>query len=149
MIEPPAVDWGELRTGQVYTGTVKRVEPYGAFVDVGATRDGLVHVSEITSDYIQDPKEYVRVGDEVQVKVLNVDSRRRRIELSIKALEDHLADDEDEDLEEAPTAMELAWREAQTEEEQDRGEARRQKAARQAERDDIFERTLRLRSDQE
>jgi small subunit ribosomal protein S1 len=111
MIEPPAVDWDEIRAGQVYSGKVKRLERYGAFVDIGATRDGLVHVSEITSDYIQDPKEYLKAGDEVQVKVLNVDHKRRRIELSVKALEEHLvADEEDDDLEEVPTAMERAQR---------------------------------------
>jgi len=98
MIEPPAVDWDEIRAGQVYTGTVKRLEQFGAFVNIGATRDGLVHVSEITSDYIQDPREYVRVGDEVQVKVLKVDHKRRRIELSMKALEENLSAEEMMDL---------------------------------------------------
>jgi ribosomal protein S1 len=151
MVEPPAVDWDELRAGQVFTGTVKRVERYGAFVDIGATRDGLVHVSEITSDYIQDPKDYVKVGDEVQVKVLKVDRRRRRIELSMKAMEEHLVEEVEEELEEAPTAMELAWRQAQSADEEARGEARRKKARqqREADADDIYSRTLGLRGDQE
>ncbi len=149
MVEPPAVDWDELRAGQVFTGTVKRVERYGAFVDIGATRDGLVHVSEITSDYIQDPKDYVRVGDEVQVKVLKVDRRRRRIELSMKAMEEHLVEAEEEELEEAPTAMELAWRQAQSADEEARSEARRKKARQQREADDIYSRTLGLRGDRE
>jgi small subunit ribosomal protein S1 len=150
MIEPAAVDWEEMRAGQVYTGTIKRVERYGAFVDIGATRDGLVHVSEITSDYIQDPKDYVRVGDEVQVKVLKVDHRRRRIELSMKALEDHLeADEEEEAPEAAPTAMELAWRQAQGGDEEERRQARRKKPRQLPEEDDIFSRTLRLRADRE
>jgi ribosomal protein S1 len=147
MIEPVAVDWDEIRAGQVYTGKVKRLERFGAFVDIGATRDGLVHVSEITTDYIQDPKEYVKVGDEVQVKVLKVDQKKRRIELSIKALEDHLlADEEDEDLEEAPTAMEVAWNQARA----GRGKKRRQRQKRSRSRrddDDIFSRTLGLRED--
>lgn len=150
MIEPPAVDWDEIRSGQVYSGTVKRVERYGAFVDIGATRDGLVHVSEITSDYIQDPKDYVRVGNEVQVKVLKVDRRRRRIELSMKALEEHLTSEEEgEALEEAPTTMQLAWREAQSGDEEDRRPPRRRKTRQQVEEDDIYARTLRMRSDQE
>jgi predicted RNA-binding protein with RPS1 domain len=147
MIEPVAVDWDEIRAGQVYTGKVKRLERFGAFVDIGATRDGLVHVSEITTDYIQDPKEYVKVGDEVQVKVLKVDHKRRRIELSIKALEEHLlASEEDEDLEEAPTAMELAWNQARA----GRSKKRRQRQKRSRSRrddDDIFSRTLGLRED--
>jgi small subunit ribosomal protein S1 len=149
MVEPPAVDWDELRPGQVFTGTVKRVERYGAFVDIGATRDGLVHVSEITSDYIQDPKDYVKVGDEAQVKVLKIDRRRRRIELSMKAMEEHLVEEEEEELDEAPTAMELAWRQAQSAEEEARGEERRKKARQQSEADDIYSRTLSLRGDQE
>lgn len=149
MIEPPAVDWDELRAGQVYSGTVKRLERFGAFVDIGVTRDGLVHVSEITSDYIQDPKEYLKVGDEVQVKVLKVDRGRRRIELSIKALEEHLAvEDEEEELEEAPTAMELAWRQARSGRESRHEAQRRKKARLRREQDDIFSRTLRLRDDQ-
>jgi ribosomal protein S1 len=117
-------------------------------VDIGATRDGLVHVSEITSDYIQDPKEYVKTGDEVQVKVLGVDQKKRRIELSIKALEEHLEADEDEDeLEEAPTPMELAWRQAQSGKGSKAKAGRRKKTREQRERDDIFARTLRLRED--
>ena len=149
MIEPPAVDWDEIRAGQVYTGTVKRLEQFGAFVNIGATRDGLVHVSEITSDYIQDPREYVRVGDEVQVKVLKVDHKRRRIELSMKALEEHLsAEEEGEELEEAPTAMELAWHHARGDFKGQRKERRRKKTRRRSAEDDVFSRTLRLREDQ-
>jgi ribosomal protein S1 len=147
MIEPPAVDWDEIRAGQVYTGQIKRLERFGAFVDIGATRDGLVHVSEITSDYIQDPKEYVRVGDEVQVKVLKVDRKKRRIELSIKALEDHFADEEEDDEEESPTAMEVAWRQARTGREKKRDRRRRKRSQSRRDQDDIFSRTLDLRSD--
>jgi small subunit ribosomal protein S1 len=150
MIEPPAVDWDEIRAGQVYSGKVKRLERYGAFVDIGATRDGLVHVSEITSDYIQDPKEYLKAGDEVQVKVLNVDHKRRRIELSVKALEEHLvADEEEDDLEEVPTAMELAWRQARGGRKERPSQARRKRVQQRRDEDDIFARTLELRGDQE
>lgn len=150
MIEPPAVDWDEIRSNQVYTGTVKRLERFGAFVDIGATREGLVHVSEITSDYIQDPKEYVKVGDEVQVKVLKVDRRKRRIELSMKALEEHLLEEEEEEAtEEMLTAMELAWRQAQTGGETRHTEQRHKKAHPSRVQDDIIARTLSLRGDEE
>jgi ribosomal protein S1 len=150
MIEPPAVDWDDIRAGQVYSGMVKRIERYGAFVDIGTTRNGLVHVSEITSDYIQDPKQYVKVGDEVQVKVLKVDRKKRRIELSMKALEEHLAgEEEEEEPEDAPTAMEMAWRQAQGEPDEEQQRPRRKRPQQQREQDDIFARTLRLRSDQE
>ena len=150
MIEPPAVDWDEIRSGQVYAGTVKRLERFGAFVDIGSTRDGLVHVSEITSDYIQDPKEYVKVGDEVQVKVLKVDRRKRRIELSMKALEEHLLEEEEEEeAEEMLTVMEMAWRQAQTGGETRHTEQRHKKAQISRVQDDIIARTLSLRSDEE
>ena len=150
MIEPAAVDWDDIRAGQVYSGRVKRLERFGVFVDIGATRDGLVHVSEITSDHIQDPKEYVKVGDEVQVKVLQVDHERRRIELSIKALEEYvLAEEEFSELEEDPTAIELAWREARGGREGHRRSSRRKKSTRPRVEDDIFTRTLRMRDDQE
>jgi len=149
MIEPPAVDWDDLRAGQVFTGTVKRLERFGAFVDIGATRDGLVHVSEITSDYIQDPKQHVKPGDEVQVKVLKVDHKRRRIELSMKELEEHLAVEEDEEeLEEAPTAMEVAWRQARGERPKSQKQQRRKRSRQRRSQDDIFSRTLGLREDQ-
>jgi small subunit ribosomal protein S1 len=150
MIEPPGVDWDEIHPDQVYTGKVKRIERFGAFIDIGATRDGLVHVSEITTSYIQDPKEYLKVGDEVQVKVLKVDRKRRRIELSIKALEDYLEDeDKDEELGDEPTAMEFAWRQAQSGRKKRRGQPRRKKGQFRGEQDDVFTRTLRLQSDRD
>jgi len=150
MIEPPAVEWTEIRAGQVYSGTVKRMEHFGAFVDIGATRDGLVHVSEITSDYIRDPKEYLHAGDEIQVKVLQVDHKKRRIELSIKALEDHQAAEEQvEALDETQTALEYAWRQATGKTGPSRRERRPKKARRQYREDDIFTRTLGLRGDQD
>jgi small subunit ribosomal protein S1 len=149
MIEPPAVDWQDLRPGQVYTGTVKRLERFGAFVDIGATRDGLVHVSEITSGYIRDPKDHLKPGDEVQVKVLNVDRKRRRIELSMKAIEEHLVVEEDDvEEDEAPTTMEVAWRQAQAERRERRRERSKKERSRQDD-GDIFSRTLRLRGDED
>lgn len=148
MIEPPKVDWGDIRSGQVYTGIVKRLERFGAFVDIGATRDGLVHVSEITSDHVEDPSEYVKVADEVQVKVLKVDHAKRRIELSIKALEGHFVVEEDEEaLEAEATAMELAWRQARGGPGEHGRQPRRRKSRKRDEDDDIYSRTLRLRSD--
>jgi ribosomal protein S1 len=150
MIEPPEVDWDDIRAGQVYTGKVKRLERYGAFVDIGATRDGLVHVSEITSEYIQDPKDYVKPGEEIQVKVLKVDRRRRRIELSMKALEEHLvAEEAEEEFEEIPTAMEVAWREAQQERKAQQRQERHKRAREAREDEDIYSRTLQLREERD
>ncbi len=148
MIEPLAVEWDEIRPGQVYTGTVTRLERFGAFVDIGTTRDGLVHVSEITAeDYIRDPQERLSVGDEVQVKVLKVDRKRRRLELSIKALEEHLVEEveEEEEPEEQLTAIELAWRQAQRAKRHKKHH--RKKAQRRRVQDEIFARTLQLRDE--
>ena len=86
MIEPLAVDWSDLEKGQAYSGKVTRLETYGAFVDIGAEREGLVHISELSHDYIKHPSETVSVGDEVQVEVLGYSKRKRRIDLSMKAL---------------------------------------------------------------
>ena len=86
MIEPVAVEWSDLKDGQVYTGKVTRLEGFGAFIDVGAEREGLVHISELSHGYVKSPSEVLSVGDEVQVQVLGFSKRKRRIDLSIKAL---------------------------------------------------------------
>src|SRR5689334_7080282 len=88
MIPPPGMMWNEIQIGQVLTGTVVRVEKFGAFVDVGAERPGMVHVSELASGYVNSPTEVVKVGDEVQVKVIKVNAKKKQIDLSIKALEE-------------------------------------------------------------
>ena len=86
MIPPLAVDWTELKTDQVYEGKVTRLETFGAFVGIGAEREGLVHISELSHNYVKHPSEVVNVGDEVEVKVLGFNRRKRRIDLSMKAL---------------------------------------------------------------
>jgi small subunit ribosomal protein S1 len=76
----------ELEQGDVRTGHVISLADFGAFVDIGGA-DGLVHLSEISWKRIGHPKEVLKVGQEVQVKVLDIDPERRRISLSIRALE--------------------------------------------------------------
>lgn len=70
----------------MYEGKVTRLETFGAFVGIGAEREGLVHISELSHNYVKHPSEVVNVGDEVQVKVLGFNRRKRRIDLSMKAL---------------------------------------------------------------
>ena len=76
----------DLQPGMVLEGVVTNVTKFGAFVDVGVHQDGLVHISELSNRYIKEPGEAVKVGQIVNVKVLSVDAKTRRIGLSIKQL---------------------------------------------------------------
>lgn len=116
MIEPLAVEWSELKRGQIYTGKVTKTEKFGAFVDIGAERPGLVHISELANYRVEDVSDVVKPGSEVRVQVIGVDSRKKQIKLSMKAVEAaelkaEAAEpaDEAEDL----TAMQVAFRRAQ------------------------------------
>jgi protein Tex len=74
----------DLKPDMVLQGTVRNVADFGAFVDIGVHQDGLVHISEIANKFIKHPLEVVKVGDIVNVKVLDVDVKRKRISLTIK-----------------------------------------------------------------
>ncbi|MCI0625903.1 MAG: helix-hairpin-helix domain-containing protein [Acidobacteria bacterium] len=76
----------DLKVEMVLEGAVTNVTNFGAFVDIGVHQDGLVHVSELSNRFIQDPREAVHVGEIVKVKVIGVDVAMKRISLSIKAL---------------------------------------------------------------
>jgi uncharacterized protein len=78
----------DLLEGMVLKGVVTNVTRFGAFVDIGVHQDGLVHISELSHDFITNPEEVVKVEDKVKVKVLGVDLKLSRIQLSIKALQD-------------------------------------------------------------
>ncbi|NWF64852.1 MAG: S1 RNA-binding domain-containing protein [Chloroflexi bacterium] len=78
---------GELEEGKTYTGRVTSLADFGAFVNINGA-DGLVHLSEISWDHVSHPKEVLEVGQEVNVKVINIDREKRRIGLSIRALQD-------------------------------------------------------------
>jgi ribosomal protein S1 len=153
MVEPPEVDIRTLKPDMLLTGKVVRLESFGAFVDIGAGRDGMIHVSEMGRGYVGGPSEIVSLGDEVQVRVLEVDARRGRIALSMKDLpmDDYMLD---EDAEEIPTSMELALRYAMEEQGVDLPvkedtRRRRKKSRRRYDRmqDDIVSRTLRTHHD--
>ena len=75
---------GDLQPGMVLEGVVTNVANFGAFVDVGVHQDGLVHVSALSSRYVRDPREVVRAGQVVRVKVLEVDAKRQRIALTMR-----------------------------------------------------------------
>ena len=76
----------DVTAGMILEGVVTNVTKFGAFVDIGVHQDGLVHISELSNRYIKDPSEAVKTGQVVKVKVLSVDTKAKRIALSIKAL---------------------------------------------------------------
>jgi ribosomal protein S1 len=112
MVRPTRLKWDQIKPGLKATGKVTRLEKFGAFVDIGAERDGLVHVSEMSDGYVRDPSEVARVGDEVEVAVLEVDRGKRRIRLTMNISLEDLMEEVEEEEEEIPTAMEVAIREA-------------------------------------
>ncbi len=78
----------DVQVGMVVPGMVTNLTRFGAFIDIGVKQDGLVHVSEIAHRYISDPGEALKLGQKVQVKILEVDILRKRIALSIKQTEE-------------------------------------------------------------
>lgn len=77
-----------LKEGMVLDGVVRNVVDFGVFVDISVHQDGLVHISEISKDYIKHPSEVLKVGDKVTVKVLSVDVKTKRISLTIKGVDE-------------------------------------------------------------
>ena len=74
----------DLKKDMVLNGTVRNVVDFGAFIDIGVKEDGLVHISQLSNRYIKHPKEVVKVGDIVKVRIMEVDMERGRIALSMK-----------------------------------------------------------------
>ena len=75
----------DLRVGMALEGVVTNVTAFGAFVDIGVHQDGLVHISELSDKFVKDPREVVKAGDVVRVRVKEVDAPRKRIALSMKS----------------------------------------------------------------
>ena len=86
ILRTDVLDMKDLKEGMVLKGTVRNVIDFGAFVDIGVHQDGLVHISQMTEKYIRHPLEVVSVGDIVDVKVLSVDLKKKRIQLTMKGI---------------------------------------------------------------
>ena len=168
MIKPLDLEWREIEKEMIVKGTVTRIEKFGAFVEIGAERPGLVHISELTHDYIKNVTDVVKEGDEVEVKILDVDRKKKQIKLSMKALVEkpekivkevvqqkfERRDKETKDAREAvaaeeheepiPTAMEMALRQAMDKVKDSDAEQpmRKKTKANQNELENILERTL-------
>ena len=74
----------DLKEGMILNGTVRNVIDFGAFVDIGVKHDGLVHISEMSNNYVKNPSEIVSVGDIVKVKVIGIDNEKQKVKLSMK-----------------------------------------------------------------
>ena len=172
MIEPLAMEWNEIKPESVVKGKVVRLETYGAFVDFGAERPGLVHVSEMARGYIKNPNEVVKEGDEVEAVVLDVNRRKKQIRLSMKALQPEIEETEkvfaksekkgrggkrkskkdamdyvmnEEPKEPELTAMQIAWQEALDRAKSRKDEIQKDKRAKAGasnEQEDLLNRTL-------
>jgi general stress protein 13 len=76
-----------IEAGDIVKGKVTGIQPYGVFVELDEGMQGLVHISEISHEFVKNIRDYVKIGEEITVKVLAVDPRTKRISLSMKALE--------------------------------------------------------------
>ena len=158
MKEPLALEWREIKPGITVKGQVVRLESFGAFVEIGAERPGLIHISELSHSYVRTPSEVVREGDEVEAKVLEVNRRKKQIKLSIKALQvlpetlqqpergSKKKQEEEQPKEPELTAMEMAMRQAmekaEGEEKSASGKKSRKNKGSSEEQDEILSRTL-------
>ncbi|MEG1917700.1 MAG: Tex family protein [Oscillospiraceae bacterium] len=84
VLRTDVLDIKDIAPGMVLTGTVRNVIDFGVFVDIGVHQDGLVHISQVCDKFIRHPSEIVAVGDVVQVLVLEIDAKKKRISLSMK-----------------------------------------------------------------
>jgi uncharacterized protein len=109
----------DLKPGMVLEGVVTNVANFGAFVDIGVHQDGLVHISMLANKFVKDPREVVKAGDVVKVKVLEVDVARKRIALTMRLDAAPRSRDESESRRDAPRAR--ASRPAATPEPQGNG----------------------------
>lgn len=171
MIEPLRLEWSDMKPEMPVKGKVVRVESYGAFVDIGAERPGLVHVSELAHGYVKSANEVVKEGEEVEAVILEVDRKKKQIRLSMKALQPEVIEEKPGRKEERknkgkrgakarkeesetapvveaePTVMEIAWREAleKAQARKSNDKAKRSKSGVSQEQEEILSRTLKSR----
>lgn len=86
LIDPGTKTIRDLEKGELVTGTVTRILPYGAFVDIGVGRDALLHVREMGEGYVAKPEDVVKVGETVEARIIELSRRRGRVDLSLKGL---------------------------------------------------------------
>lgn len=150
MIPPGTRTIDDLEQGMIVNGRVTRLAPYGAFVDIGLPREGMLHVREMADGYVRAPEDVVTVGEELDVRIIGLDKRRGRIDLSIKGLHPEIqaAAAPNVPEEDPPTLMEIALREAMGDNlplpTPKKRHKKRQRRSRQREQDEIISRTLEI-----
>ena len=82
--DPNVKTFGDLREGQILPGIITNITRFGCFVDIGIKENGLIHISNLADKFVSDPTEIVSLHQHVQVKVIGIDSERKRIQLSLK-----------------------------------------------------------------
>jgi small subunit ribosomal protein S1 len=170
MIQPLALEWKDIKPDLIVKGKVSRLESYGAFIDIGAEKPGMVHVSEMSHDYVKSPSEVLKVGEEIEAKVLDVDRRKKQIRLSIKAIlpepEEVLKEvsqseapkrsgknrkkpeeivEEPEPSEPELTAFQIAFQKAQERSGSKTDKTRKNKSGASEEQEELLQRTLKTR----
>jgi ribosomal protein S1 len=142
MVEPPAVDWSDIKVGQTYTGKVTRVENFGAFIDIGAEREGMVHVSEMETGYVARPSDVVKVGQEVEVRVIEINPKKRQIKLTMKMDMADIEEAAEEHEEPVLTPMQLAFQAARQQNQPTTTAVKEKGPTKRNEQEDIFARTI-------
>ncbi|NPA91676.1 MAG: S1 RNA-binding domain-containing protein [Chloroflexi bacterium] len=153
MIPPGTKTIRDLQVGDIVKGTVTRIEPYGAFVDIGIGRDALLRVREMAEGYVRNPEDIVQVGEELEARVIRVDVRRNQVDLSLKGLREEAEEPQaveqelpealpEEEEEEIVSPFEIAFLEAQAQKERRREKRRKKKRWEAFEDDEIIRRTL-------
>jgi small subunit ribosomal protein S1 len=103
--EDPWADIANLyKVGDVVTGKVSKITAFGAFVELSNKIDGLIHISQLSRDRVEKVKDVLKIGDEVEARVIKVDTDERRIGLSIKAVSENFTDEDLKAAEEEYTA---------------------------------------------
>jgi len=87
MFKPLDLEWRDIKKDMVVKGKVVRIEPFGVFLDIGAERPGLIHISELAHGYVRTPGDVVKEGDELEAQVIDLNKKKKQIKLSLKALQ--------------------------------------------------------------
>jgi len=169
MIEPLMYEWKDLQPEMVVKGKVVRLESYGAFVDIGAERPGMIHISELAQGYVKNAGDVVKEGQEIEAAILNVDRKKRQIRLSMKALQPEIVEEEkpvrenkrggkkskkaemeevmveEKSTEPELTGMQIAWQMAQERAKHDKDHKTKRIKSASAEQEELLNRTLKKR----